>query len=215
MVSSTGMTCPIWAWVASLYCRQNSMMFTPCWPRAVPTGGAGVACPARIWSLTMAETFLRLRPGGVPFGIDLHLLRFQRPCRTSRSVGLGSGLRHLVEGQLDRRFAVEDVHQDLQLGLFDIDLRDGALEVGERASNDPDHVTLLPLQAVLGLLLGLFLDRQDLLDFTAGQWRGLGARSARHEAGHPGRVAHHVPRVVVVHHLDEQVAGKHLSLDHL
>src|SRR6266540_2651683 len=87
MVSSTGMTCPIWAWVASLYWRQNSMMFTPCWPRAVPTGGAGVACPARIWSLTMAETFLRLRPAGVPFGIDLHLLRFQRPLRTSRSVG--------------------------------------------------------------------------------------------------------------------------------
>src|SRR6266545_5412625 len=109
MVSSTGMTCPIWAWVASLYWRQNSMMFTPCWPRAVPTGGAGVACPARIWSLTMAETFLRLRPAGVPFGIDLHLLRFQRPFGPPARLGSRSGLRHLVEGQLHRRLAVEDV----------------------------------------------------------------------------------------------------------
>ena len=28
-------------WVASLYCRQKSMMFTPCWPSAVPTGRRG------------------------------------------------------------------------------------------------------------------------------------------------------------------------------
>src|ERR671925_559166 len=114
MVSSTGMTCPMNCWVASLYWRQNSMMFTPCWPSAVPTGGAGVACPARICSLTKARTFLRLRPGGVPF---------------------------------------EDVHQHLQLGLLHVDLGDRPLEVGERAGDDPDHVALLPLQPVLGLLL--------------------------------------------------------------
>src|SRR5438876_8361195 len=80
MVSSTGMTCPIWAWVASLYWRQNSMMLTPCWPSAVPTGGAGVAWPALIWSFTIAWTFFRLRGAGVPLGISfLHLLRSKRP----------------------------------------------------------------------------------------------------------------------------------------
>src|SRR5262245_63655007 len=101
------------------------MMLTPCWPRAVPTGGAGVACPALIWSFTSARTFLRRR-GAAPFDMFLHLLRFRRPrCprppATDRSV---LGLRHLVEGQLDRGFPVEDVHQHLQFGLLDVDLGD-------------------------------------------------------------------------------------------
>jgi hypothetical protein len=30
---------------------QNCMMFTPCWPRAGPTGGDGFALPAGSWSL--------------------------------------------------------------------------------------------------------------------------------------------------------------------
>src|SRR4029450_6053480 len=46
MVISTGTTLPAWAWVAALYCLQKSMMFTAWGPRAVPTGGAGVAWPA-------------------------------------------------------------------------------------------------------------------------------------------------------------------------
>jgi hypothetical protein len=29
-------------------------MLTPCWPSAGPTGGAGVAAPALIWSLMTA-----------------------------------------------------------------------------------------------------------------------------------------------------------------
>ena len=32
--------------VSALYALTNSMMFTPCWPSAGPTGGAGVAWPA-------------------------------------------------------------------------------------------------------------------------------------------------------------------------
>src|SRR5450432_4664986 len=39
-------------WVRALNCLQNSMMLTWAWPRAGPTGGAGVALPASIWSLT-------------------------------------------------------------------------------------------------------------------------------------------------------------------
>ena len=42
-VISTGTIWPRWASVAALYALQNSMMFTPCWPSAGPTGGAGVA----------------------------------------------------------------------------------------------------------------------------------------------------------------------------
>ena len=45
IVISTGMTLPRWFSVAALYCLQNSGVETPCGPRAVPTGGAGVAAP--------------------------------------------------------------------------------------------------------------------------------------------------------------------------
>src|SRR6266571_7706841 len=105
------MTCPIWAWVASLYCRQNSMMFTPCCPRAVPTGGAGVACPALICSLTTAETFLRRRdpcsairsPPAVQAARGLPPLSWYSYFTILSQSGLGD----LVERQLDRRFPIE------------------------------------------------------------------------------------------------------------
>src|SRR3954451_12058292 len=56
IVISTGMIVPAWASVAALYCLTNSMIGTPWGPRAVPTGGAGVALPAGIWILTIAAT---------------------------------------------------------------------------------------------------------------------------------------------------------------
>ena len=57
IVISTGMMVPRWASVLALYALQKSMIATPCGPSAVPTGGAGVACPAGIWILTTALTF--------------------------------------------------------------------------------------------------------------------------------------------------------------
>src|SRR5215203_1239263 len=52
--------------VAALYALQNSMMLTPCGPRAVPTGGAGVAAPAFKAILTSAATFFFFL-GGIRF----------------------------------------------------------------------------------------------------------------------------------------------------
>src|ERR1019366_9952405 len=57
------MTLPRWDSVAALYALTNSMMLTPCWPRAGPTGGAGVAAPAWICSLMKPEIFFFL--GGI------------------------------------------------------------------------------------------------------------------------------------------------------
>src|SRR6476661_6321099 len=57
MVISTGITLPRMDSVWALYALQNSMMFTPCGPRAVPTGGAGVAAPAWSCTLTSAAIF--------------------------------------------------------------------------------------------------------------------------------------------------------------
>src|SRR5215210_523051 len=53
MVISTGMTLPRMDSVWALYALQKSMMLTPWGPRAVPTGGAGVAAPA--WSCTLTS----------------------------------------------------------------------------------------------------------------------------------------------------------------
>src|SRR6476661_1809036 len=57
MVISTGITLPRMDSVWALYALQNSMMLTPCGPRAVPTGGAGVAAPACSCTLTSAAIF--------------------------------------------------------------------------------------------------------------------------------------------------------------
>src|SRR5579862_7712282 len=46
--------------VFALNCLQKSMMFTPCGPSAVPTGGAGVAFIAGNCSFTVACTFFAI-----------------------------------------------------------------------------------------------------------------------------------------------------------
>src|SRR5580700_2659738 len=62
MVITTGMISPSWslAEVLALNALQNSMMLTPCGPSAVPTGGAGVALPAGICSLTEPVIFFAM-----------------------------------------------------------------------------------------------------------------------------------------------------------
>jgi hypothetical protein len=46
--------------VRALYSLVNCMILMPCGPSAVPTGGAGVAFPAAIWSFTIACTFFAM-----------------------------------------------------------------------------------------------------------------------------------------------------------
>src|SRR5450631_2373072 len=99
---STGMTLPRCASVAALYCLQNSMMLTPCWPSAGPTGGAGVAAPALICSLITAASFFFLggmRPlaSGAWFGWSAGIDQ-QAGISTSSKCSLNLG--HLVERQL-------------------------------------------------------------------------------------------------------------------
>src|SRR5947209_7586479 len=59
-VITTGRISPACFWVAALNSLQNAMMLTPRGPSAVPTGGAGLACPAGIWSLMCATTSLAI-----------------------------------------------------------------------------------------------------------------------------------------------------------
>src|SRR5262249_34348913 len=62
-VITTGMINPslACACVLALNCLQNSMMLTPCWPSAGPTGGDGFARPAGTWSLMYPVTFFMTR----------------------------------------------------------------------------------------------------------------------------------------------------------
>ena len=56
-VMTTGIIMPMSALVRSLKSLVNWPMFTPYWPRAGPTGGAGVALPAGTWNLIYPTTF--------------------------------------------------------------------------------------------------------------------------------------------------------------
>src|ERR1700736_746692 len=73
---TTGMIRPFCDAVLALKFLQKSMMLTPCWPKAGPTGGAGVASPAGIWSLTYAVIFLAIT-------LAFHCLRFELQFRNA------------------------------------------------------------------------------------------------------------------------------------
>src|SRR5579875_3807382 len=108
---STGTICPRCDSVAALYALQNSMMLTPCWPSAGPTGGAGLAAPAWICSLMTAASFFL---GGM-------------------NVSLLLDLGNLAERELDRRLPAEDGHQYPQLLVDGVYFADGRGQRGERA----------------------------------------------------------------------------------
>src|SRR3954468_4237745 len=112
-VISTGTIVPRWFSVCALYILQKSMIATPWGPRAVPTGGAGVAAPAGIWILTIAAmrrlAMRFLLPGG-PGGAG----------GASHPVWLE--LCDLAELELDRRLPAEDVDENLQAHLVLVDL---------------------------------------------------------------------------------------------
>src|SRR5215203_3920992 len=184
------------------------MMATPWGPSAVPTGGAGVACPAGIWILTAASTFFLAMAVSFFCRENVWLTGRGGPTRATSELG------DLRELELDRRLASEDVDQHLELELILVELDDLAGEVGEGTFLDADGLADLVLEARLGargdLLLGLALLAEERLDVAPRQGRGLGALA--HEPGHPRRVADDEPRRVVETGAHEQVAGEHLPL---
>src|SRR4051812_3032982 len=189
--------------VCALKALQNSMMLTPCWPSAGPTGGAGLAWPPGIWSLMRVRTFFAM----------------SRPCVPSLVE-----LLDLVEAELDRNLALEDVDEHLQLLRIGVDVDDLAVEVGERTARHLDRLAERVLDRGAGTLAarrrpGL----ENPIDLRLRERHGL--RAGADEAGHAGRVLDDRPGVVVQVHVHEDVAGEHallglhllavLRLDHL
>src|SRR5260370_42390784 len=114
------------------------MMLAPWGPGAVPTGGAGVAWPAGIWSLTPARIFFLLRDSGAAIGVTSFLFLLE--------------LGDLLEREFDGGLPAKDVDENLQLGLIHVDVRDRAGEVGEGPRDQPDTLTHLELEAGLEAL---------------------------------------------------------------
>src|SRR4026209_2390983 len=97
----TGVTMPTCAWVAALKALQNSMILTPRWPSAGPTGGLGFACPAGICNLISPITFFAIM-----------ILSFEL-------VAL-----HLDELELNRGRTTKYADQNSELALVRLDLFD-------------------------------------------------------------------------------------------
>src|ERR1019366_1247023 len=207
---ATGMTLPRCDSVCALYCLQNSMMLTPCWPRAGPIGGAGVAAPALICSLMIAASFFF---GGMtgPSWVE------SETKNTGRRVVLDLG--DLTERELDRRLAAEDGHQHLELLLVGVDLADARGQRGERAVGDGNRLAHLEVDDAwssgsLGFLLLLGRGREKPEHLVEGQRRRL-ARAWADKAGDGRGVADRRPRLVGHLHADQEVAGEDVALDDL
>src|SRR5947209_8675281 len=121
--------------VFALKFLQKSMMFTPCGPSAVPTGGAGVALPAAIWSFTIAWTFLAMasiyfstsRGASPPRGTDADASRL---CRSAWPQALD--FLDLQKIQFHWRRPSEDRHHDLERVLVQDHFVHDTVEAGER-----------------------------------------------------------------------------------
>src|SRR5581483_3540671 len=166
---TTGITKPMSALVAALNSLQNAMMFTPCWPNAGPTGGAGLAWPAGICSLICPVTFFAIK-----------ILNSGSP---------RSGLFHLPVFQLHRGVAAENIHRHLELAAVGLDFLDHAAEVQERAVVDLDRLADLEIDLRLLALFRVGDLRLDGLDLVGGRRHGRIA----HEPDHTGGVLDEIP----------------------
>src|SRR6478736_5930399 len=126
-VTSTGMISPSSLAVFALKFLQKSMMFTPWGPSAVPTGGAGVALPAAIWSFTSACIFLAML---VATG-DGRWAVGNGPCPRPPPMAQGLlNLLYLQEVEFHGCRTTEDRHHHLERVLVEIHFVDHAIEAG-------------------------------------------------------------------------------------
>src|SRR2546422_3919730 len=200
---TTGIISPSWSFpeVLALNALQNSMRFTPCWPRAGPTGGAGVALPAETWSLTTAETLFAISPSsllpvrcGVRQGSGTAIRRPRTFCL---------GLLHLIKIQLHGRRATENGDHHAERRAIVVDFVHDAREVLEGAVGDLDVLPFIEHQFRLGMFRSHFHAVNDPVHFLDRQRARLLART--YEPRNAGSGTHQVPGVVVQIHLHQDV----------
>src|SRR5947208_13137313 len=194
MVTTTGRMRPSCPPVWALKPLQNSMMLTPCWPSAGPTGGEGFALPAGICSFTIARTFFIEQP----------------PSPRTRARPQPSQALHLVVLELDRGRPPEDRDDDLHPAALGVHVIDDPLEVHERPVDHANLVAALEDRLRLWLLRAGFHLPENVVHLILRERDRL--VPGPDEAGHLGRRPHQVPRLVGELHLDEHVPGKELLL---
>src|ERR1041385_1076910 len=178
----TGVIIPCCACVAALKDLQNSIMLTPRCPKAGPTGGLGLACPAGICSLISPITFFAMAQSFQLIAFNLNELEFNR----SRSS--------------------EYTDQDAQLALIGFDFFDDAVEIGKWTVDHLDvftHREQYPWFRFDGPFFHLLGDRPD---FLIGDRRWI--RTAADETGHLRCFFYDVPGVVIQFHLNQNVPWK-------
>src|SRR5712692_533942 len=123
-VTSTGKIIPSGSLaVLALNCLQKSIIFKPCGPSAVPTGGAGVALPAGSCSLMVVCIFLAM---------SLPQILLILPKNVSPEGWSSPKLFDAGKIEFDRSRAAEDRHGNLQAAVVVVDLLDVAVEIRER-----------------------------------------------------------------------------------
>src|SRR2546426_1494048 len=174
---------PAWLWVRALNCFTNSMMIPPWGPSAVPTGGAGVACPAGTCSFTTAA-----------IGLAIGSVRLQ-----------------LQVIELHGRGPAEQRDRHPHLALVRDHLFRRAREVRERPLGDLHHLPREERDLLLGLLfLHRLLDAEQAIDLLGTQRHRLPAGA--HELDHALDAVDRVERLLVLDHLHEHVPGIDLAL---
>src|SRR5437899_6488111 len=166
---TTGMIRPTISlfWVRALNCLQNSMMLIWAWPSAGPTGGAGVALPASIWSFTCPCTF---------FGAIWSLPESFFHVWSVGALACAQHLRNLLdlsELQLHWSGSAKDRDHHLQgLAIF-VHFVHRAVEVRKRTVGDAHSLVLLELDFDPRLVFADVHAVDDLVHFVLGQRRRI------------------------------------------
>src|SRR5437016_2223466 len=134
--------------VRALNCLQNSMMLTCACPSAGPTGGAGVALPAAIWSFTEPVAFFAMMPFRLYFCVETGLA----PAHTRLYPEFLCHLLYLPELQLHRSRTAEDRDHDFHSLAVFVDFIHHARKRRERAFADAYGFVLLEFDFEFRLL---------------------------------------------------------------
>src|SRR5437762_4028528 len=196
-VITTGRMSPACLCVAALKSLQNAMMFTPRGPRAVPTGGAGLACPAGICSLIWAT-------------ISLAIL--ERVC--SRDLGAdGSAAFDLPIFQFHRRGATKNSDRNAQLATFGIDFFNDTGLILERTVGDLHGFANFEADFWFHLLFALLHLREHAFHFRLSHRDGFILGSGKPD--HARCIADEIPGppdqlIVLVEqmHINDQITGE-------
>src|SRR5262249_47470507 len=206
MTTGTVMPLPFWSLVRSLNWETNCPMFTPCWPSAGPTGGAGVAAPPGTWSLIWAVTcfaivLLRIADWRLQIG-DCRMV-FQSAISNLQSAILLCGF-HLPVLELDRHGPAEDGQLDAHLPLGLEQLLDLALHAGEGAVADAHPVAAVEPRLLRDRRLARRDGAEHPIDFLLLHRLRRDVHSAAHEVAHARGLAEEIQNAIVVLHLAHQ-----------